>query len=478
MKAMRHGVIGLAVDERGISCAQLALRSRGAVVQKLARLDFSQGMTVDQPEAAGQLLRAFLDQHHFEGHGVYVGVPAKWVIAQLRQLPPIDAGGAVAMLQLQSERMAVEEMVFDVAGVLGGSAASQVLLVGILKRQQNHIEQICRTAQLKLVGICPTALAMAQPLSAEGRPLVMMGRLDDELVWQQQGVPLLLKHLGGADDGEAQGGAQSSSGRMTTMLGEVRRTLMMSSRPGDVPRGLLVWSEQGPGQFAGASSTVRDGLPVEFLQLQNMSALLGLSVSDEAGDAKQLQALWPAIAVGMLAGRPNSGNVNFVQPRLVTPKSRHLERPMLLGGVAIVIILLGLAGLYYSVVSREGQAKGLQSQLDELKPQVKQAEANLDRFSFGRSFYQQRPPALDCLRDIATAFGTDSSIWATGFLLRDNRKGSLMGKAVSHPSVLALLDRLKTNGRLTDLQLGQSTGSSSEVTFSINFIYIGGADAQ
>src|SRR5690606_28483283 len=105
-------------DERSIRCAQVMFSGRRPTVQRVGLMELDAGLSIDKPEALGQKLQSFLQSHHMTARSAVVGVPARWVLTQDRELPPTDEATAVGMLRLQSERLAEEPMSFDVAGAL------------------------------------------------------------------------------------------------------------------------------------------------------------------------------------------------------------------------------------------------------------------------------------------------------------------------------------------------------------------------
>jgi hypothetical protein len=62
--------------------------------------------------------------------------------------------------------------------------------------------------------------------------------------------------------------------------------------------------------------------------------------------------------------------------------------------------------------------------------------------------------------------------------MREDMKGILTGRAADEKSVLDLLDKLKTSPLLSDikmLQMRSSGGKNPEISFSVSFAFIGGA---
>src|SRR5439155_23891697 len=105
-----NSFLGVAVSDRSLSCAQVTIAGDRRSVRKTATFIFPTDATLDQnPEAAGQALAGFLRQKGFTASRVVVGVPARWLIAVEKEIPPADPQQARAALRLQAERLAVAE---------------------------------------------------------------------------------------------------------------------------------------------------------------------------------------------------------------------------------------------------------------------------------------------------------------------------------------------------------------------------------
>lgn len=468
MKLAKRTILGLTIEERIINCAQLAVSGKRRTVQRLARFEIPDGVSIEQPQALGEKLGAFLRDHHMHGATAVVGVPARWVLTQDRELPPTDAAAAISMLRLQTERLAVEEMVFDVAGPLAGSQTRRVMLVGILQRQLDRVTKMCEAAGLKLERVMPTAMALAQMVPTDDRPLVVYGESSAEVVWQQAGTPLMLKHL--AADSAAPGPG------VATVGSQLRRTLLLRSG-GTAPSGFLLWNERSLSDQQFDEIRERSGLKVERVRpLASMGTEVAPQALNGESGRRQPEVWLPAIAVALsAAGGDGEAPVNLLHTRLVEPKPRRINRQTLLIAGAIAACVLGLVSLYITVVQREAEVAALNAEYKSKEPEIKAARASLDRFSYGRTYFEQRPPMLDCLREIASAFGTDGSIWATSFSLRDNRKGILQGRATNQQVVLQLRDKLQANKRFADLsgEIREGTGNQRDVVFTLTFTYTG-----
>src|SRR5687767_11784469 len=116
MMGRSSSFLGVAFSDTGAACAETA--PGGGTLRRTAAFTFTPGAGLDTPEAAGAALAAFLKQHKFSASRVVVGVPARWLIAVERDVPPADEELTRATLRLQAERLAVAEsgeLIFDYA---------------------------------------------------------------------------------------------------------------------------------------------------------------------------------------------------------------------------------------------------------------------------------------------------------------------------------------------------------------------------
>jgi Tfp pilus assembly PilM family ATPase len=142
--------LGVAVSDRSVTCAEVSIGSGDRrTVRRTATFVFPPDATLDSPDALGQALAAFLRQRKFTASRVVAGVPARWLIAIEKEVPPADEQQARSMLRLQAERLAVAEhgdVVFDFAGRTSSSTISKVLLVGMVRDKLHRVEQMMDAA--------------------------------------------------------------------------------------------------------------------------------------------------------------------------------------------------------------------------------------------------------------------------------------------------------------------------------------------
>ena len=146
--------LGIAVGDRAISVAEVSIIGDRRTLRRAATFALPAELNMESPDAIGQALAGFLRQKHFEAKHAVVGVPARWLVAVEREVPPADEQAARAMLRLQAERLAVAEsgeVIFDAAGQSDASKATRVLLVGMLRHRLERIQRVIETAAGKVL---------------------------------------------------------------------------------------------------------------------------------------------------------------------------------------------------------------------------------------------------------------------------------------------------------------------------------------
>jgi hypothetical protein len=472
MKMRSALMLGLAFDDRSVHCAEVSVQGPRRTTRKLGRFIFADGVSIVEPAALGAALRTFLQSHGFTASHAVIGVPAKWLIAQERDVPPSDVESALAVLRMHGERMALaggSEMVIDVAGGVTRTT-SRALLVGILKQQLDRLRSVADAAGLELRAVTSTSLASHQVIAAAGdASLLVLSASGAEVVSGQGGGYRLLRHVSTGD-------ASTLAGR-TQLTSELRRTVTLSGLNTGGPAGpIMLWngvglnadevrelSQRAGINVAGAGDVARMGeTPVEAL---NGSA---------AGTT--VDAFYPAVAVAIAGAAARELPVNFTRSRLAPPPVRRFGRRSVRAVAIVAVAAAAMTGMYYVVQQREAEALEIGAKLTQMEPDIKAADAMIDRVVYGRSYFENRPPILEGLAEVTRAFRYNEPVWATSFSLRDNRKGVLQGKAANQALAIALLDRLKASPRLREVQLvdlREAGGRSTDQTFSISFVYTG-----
>jgi hypothetical protein len=488
-------IVGIALADRTITCVEVGVRggSGGAdreerVVRNAATMTLAPGHSIENPEALGQALRAFLRENGFGGSSrAVVGVPAKWLIAVEKDVPPASETQVRAVLRLQAERMSVavpnatnragapvaegSEMVFDYVADAdaGGGGPRRVLLVGMLRKQLDRIRIAMESAGLSVVAVTPVALALASVARHSGAgagSLVVVAGHGAELVWHGgggggggNGAPRVLRHVS----------AVVSNGHGTpsvALLGsELRRTVAMAQAT-SMPTAPLATGAGGSGaggsggelshghqapqplqpqanemllfDSVGLSQTqvceLSDRMGVTLRVPQGLSALRVRTVNgqDAGAASNNVDRYAPAAALALVGSKRHRNllPLDFSHSRLAPPPQRSIGRRTLwLGGIGAVIVLL-VAGLFVHANLLERELNGINAGRKAIDDRYKIAHAVKDRVDFSNGFFRTRTPMLECLREVTEAFRDDEPIWATSFNIGEDRDSKVMGKAL------------------------------------------------
>jgi hypothetical protein len=313
----------------------------------------------------------------------------------------------------------------------------------------------------------PTSIALAQRLEAgPSRPAVLVGRQGAELVWQALGSPRLLRHLTLGEDGS-----------VATLAPELRRVVTLGTFNG-ASRGLVLWNDRNLSAEDIGKLSERLGVPISTgHSLSTMGIQVAPRALNGASETASSEAFLPAVAVALTAGAREPALIDFLHPRLAIPKPARFSTRVRLLTLASILLVLLVGGLYWKTRDAEATALALEAKLLEQQPQLKAARAGLERFSYGRGFFQTRPPALDCLRELTLALRPDEPIWVTNFTFREDGRGQLQGRAESLSLIETLRTRLMANARFDQVQsadIRQGTGSQGGYSFTILFVFQGG----
>jgi hypothetical protein len=362
------------------------------------------------------------------------------------------------------------------------------MLVAMLKKQLERIEQAIQAAGLNLVAVTPTALALANSATLSSKvnnnlPMVIFGRGGAEVVWQRQGIPRMLRHFSLPI---SNGAAGVSLGTLGT---ELRRAVTLGSGQtnGESTNGtdeMVLWDGVGLEDSQVAELSEKVGLKVRS---GDNLAMLGVKVPLRRGSGEQESAQHFAAAVSLALSGANRKllPLNFAKSRLAPPPVRHVGRRGAWAIVAGSLILIGIIALYISVKLREGDLADLLDQRASINKPFLEAQSVKDKVDFSSGFLSKRTPTLDCLMELTLSVRDDDPMWATSFQiqeLKDSKdpgmvEGSLVGRTTDTSVPNRLINRLQQNPKFSNVKLTSLTGGSgrgrgeSLANFTIGFTF-------
>ncbi|MGC4034216.1 MAG: hypothetical protein QM754_21260 [Tepidisphaeraceae bacterium] len=353
-------------------------------------------------------------------------MPARWLIAQERDLPPVDANAAADLLRLAAERLSLAEsgtLVADYAGQVDPKAASKVLLVGMLKPQLDKVRTFLEAAGLQMEAVCPTSLAIAD-LTGGDKNVLHLGADGAELVLQTNGNPRTLQPL---------------TPDLAALGAELRRTLAMR---GVAASDLTLSDSVGltDEQAAGITSKLSTATT-------RFGKELGATLSPGAhnGSAKTLSpdAHWPAVALAVSAATKRGLPIDFADSKLTFRPPAKFGRKTILGAAVGVLAVLGFGWLVMTVNAREAEEQELAKLVAEKKQPIADAKADIDQITYGRTFFDTRPNMLECVKQIALAFNYDEQIWLNSIDMKLDGRCSIVGRSVDRQNDLSLINALR-----------------------------------
>jgi hypothetical protein len=450
IKLGSSNVLGIAIADRTIMCAELALRGDRRSVRKTATFTLPEELSLEKPDAVGQALAVFLRSNGFSASRAVVGVPAKWLIASEKEVPPASLEQMRGILRLTAERLAVAEsgeLVFDYAGD-DAAKTGKVLLVAMLRKQYERVEQAIEAAGLTIIAITPTSLAVATAASPDDRnaPMLMVSQGGAEFVVQTNGTPRMLRHVSLSQ-------FNGHGPPLTTLGAELRRTVAMGTAASE----LVLWDSVGLSETQIGELSERSGLKVRAGTVPNSP-----------------EKFAQPVALAMAGADRSLLPLDFSHSRLAPRVKRRFGRRGVWAGAIGGVLLIGIVALYFDVHHLQSNLDQMNSTLTKQEPTVKSAENMIDRLNYSRGYFAARPALLEALREATLAFRDDDQIWATSFSVKDTGKVQLMGKANDESTVLALADRMRKNSKLSDvkvLDVSESAARSRDRSFSISFTF-------
>ncbi len=469
--------LGLAFSDRGIACAEVSAGGERRTVRRIATFVFTPELSLEKPDAAGVALATFLREKRFTSSRVVAGVPARWLIASEKEIPPANETAARAAMRMQAERAGSSgeghEIVFDFAGKPNAQIPSRVLLVGIAKQQFERVNRLLDVAGLAVIAITSTGLTLAGNLksSETNAAMLVLGDTSGEMVIRSEGEARSLRHVSMTPNGQG-------LPAIAPLGAELRRAMAMGFGNGAPPaKEVLLLDGVGLGAQQLSELSDRSGYMMrsgDELKLLGLTADAATTARTGSDEKHPIGFFAPAVSLALSGSKPDSLPLDFSHSRLAVASTRKLGRNAILGIVAGVLILAGIGYLYKQVNDSQHTLDGLNAQLKSMDQQAGQAQSLVDKVSYARGYYDLRPSSLECLRQFTLMFHDDEKIWVNNFNLKDDGKGSMLGKASDQETALKLIERLKKNPKFSNLEhldVHEVDARTHEWQFSFNFTY-------
>ena len=479
-------LLGLALGEKTIQIAEVHAARGTPRLTRQATFTLTADAGWDAPEKLGAQLGRFLRDQKFRTHQACVGLPARWVLAQARVLPPVAPAATVNMLRLAVEQLYqadAREWACDFAGDSSAAGKSTALLAATPQQRLTQVQATLQAAGVQPRAITSTLWSLANLKSATDLPhgaVLYLSTEGVELAVRAGGRVVALERLTTALPRDA-AASNSDPASHVALAGEIRRLLTSICPDTDVTaQPLIVWNAPG------LPATYFDGLGTQLdWKIRTQQQVPDLTISPLGPtDHPQAADVPGACALALLGLRPHRLELDFLHSKLTLPTQGWLSRPRLSAVAAGLVLLAGLLYLAGDWYLEKRAVDNLQAELVGMKTDLAAARANVDRFNLASGWYDKRPAILECLRAVTLAFPSENSgggsggggVWSTSLTVREDLSGTLAGKAQDEKNVLELLDRLRLSKKFVDvklLYLRQAERGSRMVSFALTFVHAG-----
>ena len=470
MAMMRRRILGIAIEENGLTLAELQAEKKGFRVHGAGAFPFSDGLSLDKPVALGKALQQHLREAGFSAGSVVLGAPASWVLVRERQFPASSGAVLQSMVRLEAEQaFPGQELVVDYADGGIGTEQRTALLAAMNRERLNAITDAMKSAGLTVCGVLPTAIALARAGKAgQGRNMTL--RVNEnraEATLANNGVPTLVRHLP----------LSHGEGALADLVGSVRRIISLlpaeeAALPIDkcIVWGNPPWSTDALGEAMGLAVALPGSL--------DMFGLVDGALPAPEVDTQSCAA---AMALALCGLQPGALPIDFLHSRLAPARKRLMGRKAAWAAGALIALLAAGGLLFDDWRKAHEELTALRAQVLEMTPDIEAARSVVDRAVFARGWYSRRPYFLDCIREVALNLPEEGRIWVTSMGVRQDMKTVVSGQSVDERTVLDVLDRLKRSENLSDVRLvhlREGGGRNRELSFAIQFAFVGKALRQ
>jgi len=460
----RRRYLGLAVDERRIVAAEVRTAGGRHRVTRVGQFPLPEGAPWDDPAQLGGLLGPWLKEHGMARDAV-VGVPARWLVTAVHNVPPVGRDALAGLLRLAAERsfsIPPEQLACDYASAPPEGESGEALLVGV---RRDHVEAAItavRAAGGKVHAVTPTAAALAR--TASPSPDAVTAHLTPdglEVTLTRDGALRAIRHVPMPQDG----------GRSVASALHLGIRSVLATGGADVEQ-VRLYDGQTLDRSELAEASGRLGLQLEANPPLPVDAL------HEVAAAADMPAglVAPAAALALAGFDRTFLPFNLSEPRLARKPERHWARP---AGWATFLVLAVLAVIAAVAMDRRAASREvatLRAKYAQIQPSIKAAEQVVDTVNMARGWYDRRPPFLDCLVALTLAFPEEGSIWAGSLAVQEDMRGVLSGKATSEQAVLDVLGNLKGSGEFSEVKLlyiRETRAAAGDIAFAVTLTYSG-----
>jgi hypothetical protein len=463
----RLSVLGLTLDGSRLNGVVLRRVNGSLQMQQNFSITLTLNPLTAAPELVGREIRNQLDSAGVRERQCVFGVPQKWILTTHTELPPLPAGDAANLLQMEAER----GFSTDVTSLrLGNSRCAlagdkkYVLFAGISSMHVTALERVLVAAKLKPVSFA-LGLAALQPPAAEnsnGALALAIGESTVSLQITCGGGIAALRALEGA--------VENPSGQPVLqpnlVARETRITLgQLPVELRDQVKRIRIFGPRAIAQQIADEMELRfepAGLHVELVanyKPDEFSAQLPL-------DAPVSEAF--SLAARLLMEQPPAFDFLPPKPTLIEQFAAKYTSGRLRTVGAIAAGIMVLVGALFFI--QQIQLWRLRSQWTAMSAKVGQLQTVQDQIRQYRPWFDDSFRDLAILRQLTLAFPEDGIVTAKTISIQNDDTVTCSGNAHDNAALLATLAKLRAADGVSDLKVDLIHGKSP-MQFTFDFQY-------
>ncbi len=437
-------MLGLAIRGNRLTTA-IAKRINGAVrFSSHATVELSSSPWTDDPELAGQEIRAFLDRREIRENRCLLCLPSNIVMTVSVEIPDLSDSDLRSYLELQAESefpFGIEDMQLASVVYRAPDQSRRAILAAIPKNRIEQIQQVLQHARLRpvslVLGLAPAAVGNNPQLVLDVQPDHV-----DLSVRCGEGFAVI-RSLEGVSNFPKDGLAQDCR----PLCREIRITL--GQLPGNLRQNLAT----AICHSAELSSDWRQAL-------ERGLADMGFQTAFREGRHSALEA-------AVKARLANQRALEFLSPKRrpfrIFAEKASSQRNVWIGGSVGTIAFL-VAAVFYI---QGWRLQSLEREWNGMAEKVKTLEDKQTEIRQFRPWHDSSAPSLQIVRQLAESFPKEGSVWLKSIEIKENRQVRCIGSARDNQDRLDLISRLRAADNIHQL----ATQSITTQQFDFKFVW-------
>jgi hypothetical protein len=457
------GVLAITVESGRLAVDHVRRESGGSRVLQSLEIPWAAEALVEDPERAGRALAENLDAGEVRERRCVVCLPPGWALSTTTELPQVAAEDLRGFLELRAERefqVAVEDLALAHSSYTLPEGGAKATLVAVPVKRLEAVRRMLASA-----GCRPMSISLAvQAGFADGRDpsaaslnVLVNGSHADLVVAAGGGiVALRTVGLGAAEGAAARGDAIGRELRITLgrLPDAVRRHVEKARFIGARTHAeALLESTQPHLRRLGLQGIVPAARAVSPVKGGSAGAQPGLAVEAADCHLRDLPVAFEFI----------EREVSPLQAMLRRVDTRR-RRWVLAGVLGLLVLPAAVWGVRSHIAGR------LESEWKSMSAEVARLESLQARLRQFRPWFVEGTPSVELLEGLVKAFPESGEAWAKSVEIRDGTRVTCTGFARSQNAWLDLLDRLRAESGVDQLQV-QAVHGESPLQFSVTYLW-------